>query len=126
MSKILLVEDNEMNREGLSRLLVKRGFQVIVAEDGLRAIQLAQESSPDIIIMDVEIPGIDGYEAIKNIRSYEQERGLPQVPILVLTAHALLSDKLTAEEAGCTAFECKPVKFKSLLERVKNLLGSGE
>jgi len=122
MKRILLVEDNELNREGLYRLFTKRGYEILQAEDGESAVRMAINDSPDLILMDVSIPGIDGYEATRTIRAYEAAHNLSQVPIIALTAHAMLQDRLTAEEAGCTDFETKPVDIKRLAEKIEKSL----
>ena len=119
MSRILLVEDNEMNRDCLSRLLIRRGFEVICAEDGETAIELAQSSAPDLILMDISLPGLDGYQATRTLRASGRD---PQVPIIALTAHAMTSDREKAMEAGCTDFESKPVEFTRLLGKIQSYL----
>jgi CheY-like chemotaxis protein len=119
MAKILLVEDDELNRECLSRLLVRRGFEVITAEDGETAIALAQSASPALILMDINLPGIDGYQATRAIRALETTG---QVPIIALTAHAMASDRDRAVQAGCTAYETKPVELARLLGKIQDLL----
>lgn len=116
MAKILLVEDNEMNRDSLSRLLARRGFDMVFAEDGEEAVRIAQEALPDLILMDISLPRMDGYEATRLLRGMETTRA---IPIIALTAHAMTSDREKALEAGCTDFESKPVEFARLLEKIQ-------
>ena len=120
MTKILLVEDNEMNRDMLSRRLQKRGFDVIVAVDGEEGVAKAQAESPALVIMDMSLPGIDGWEATRRIRAGESTRG---IPVIALTAHALTSDRERALEAGCNDFDTKPVELPRLLAKIETLLG---
>ena len=120
MPKILLVEDNEMNRDVMFRLLSRRGYQVVFAEDGELAIERAQEEKPDLVLMDISLPKIDGYEATRRLRSLEAGR---TVPIIALTAHAMTSDREKAFEAGCSDFETKPVEFPRLLAKIESHLG---
>jgi CheY-like chemotaxis protein len=122
MSKILLVEDNEMNRDVLSRLLQKRGFTVILAEDGEAAVATALRELPDIILMDISLPVLDGYEATRLLR---QAASLRDVPVIALTAHALSGDRQKALDAGCTDYETKPVEFARLLAKLEAYLGGG-
>lgn len=116
MAKILLVEDNEMNRDSLSRLLARRGFDMVFAEDGEEAVRIAQEALPNLILMDISLPRMDGYEATRLLRGMETTRA---IPIIALTAHAMTSDREKALEAGCTDFESKPVEFARLLEKIQ-------
>jgi two-component system, cell cycle response regulator DivK len=116
MAKLLLVEDNEMNRDSLSRLLSRRGFEVLFAEDGEEAVKMAKETLPDLILMDISLPRMDGYEATRLLRGEEATRA---IPIIALTAHAMTSDREKALEAGCTDFESKPVEFARLLEKIQ-------
>lgn len=122
MTKILLVEDNEMNRDVLSRLLQKRGFTVVLAEDGEAAVATALRELPDIILMDISLPVLDGYEATRLLR---QAPSLREVPVIALTAHALSGDRQKALDAGCTDYETKPVEFARLLAKVEAYLGGG-
>ena len=118
MARILLVEDNEMNRDMLSRRLIRKGFDVTVAQDGLEALDAAQ-SQPDLILMDMSLPGIDGWEATRRLK------GSPltaHIPVIALTAHALTDDREKAARAGCDAYETKPVEFPRLLETIERLL----
>ena len=122
MTKILLIEDNELNRDMLSRRLRKRGFEVVTAVDGETGITMAQTEAPAIILMDVSLPGIDGWEATRRLRSAAQTR---QIPILALTAYATVGDRETALAAGCDDFDTKPIELGRLLEKIGALLSSG-
>ena len=121
MTKILLVEDNEMNRDMLSRRLQKRGFDVEVAVDGAEGVALAKEQRPDLILMDLSLPGLDGWEAARRIKA---DAGLAGTPVIALTAHAMEGDREKALEAGCDDFDTKPVELPRLLEKMAKLLGS--
>jgi len=116
MSRILLVEDNEMNRDVLSRLLKRRGYELIFAEDGEEALEVVLTQRPDLILMDISLPRMDGHEATRRLRSQPDFRDLP---IIALTAHAMASDREKALEAGCTDYETKPVDFPRLLEKIE-------
>ncbi len=120
MTKILLVEDNEMNRDVMFRLLSRRGYQVVFAEDGEAAIDQAIQEKPDLVLMDISLPKIDGYEATRRLRELESSK---EIPIIALTAHAMTSDREKAFEAGCTDFETKPVEFPRLLAKIESHLG---
>jgi two-component system cell cycle response regulator DivK len=117
--KILLVEDNEMNRDMLSRRLIKRGFEVPMAEDGQRAVDMAASEAPDLILMDISLPIIDGYAATRAIRA---NAGTAQIPIIALTANANESDRNEAIAAGCNDYDTKPVDVTRLLEKINALL----
>lgn len=119
MPKILLVEDNEMNRDMLSRRLVKRGFEVVIAVDGLIGLAMATSERPDLILMDMSLPGLSGWEASQKIRA---DPAIAHVPIIALTAHAMAEDRDRALAAGCNEFETKPVDLASLLVKVDALL----
>lgn len=114
MPTLLLVEDNEMNRDVLGRLLARRGYSVVVAEDGEAAVRMALAEPPDLILMDISLPSVDGYEATRRIRA----SGLA-VPIIALTAHAMTSDRDRALAAGCSDYEAKPVEFQRLLQKIR-------
>ena len=116
MPKILIVEDNEMNRDMLSRRLVKKGYDVTVALDGLEGVAAAASQRPDLILMDVGLPGIDGHEAIRRIRA---QPDLARIPIIALTAHAMSDDRAKAIEAGCDDYDTKPVDLPRLLGKVE-------
>lgn len=120
MSRILLVEDNELNRDSLSRLLRRQGFEVIMAEDGEQAVQMALNENPEIVLMDIGLPLLDGYGATLRIRA---EPGFDLLPIIALTAHALQKDQDRAMEVGCNEFETKPIEFPRLLLKINRLLG---
>ena len=120
MAKILLVEDNEMNRDVMSRLLSRRGYQVVFAEDGEAAIDQAMIEKPDLVLMDISLPKIDGYEATRRLRNTEAGK---DIPIIALTAHAMTSDREKAFQAGCSDFETKPVEFPRLLAKIASYLG---
>jgi two-component system, cell cycle response regulator DivK len=119
MHKILLVEDNPMNRDMLSRRLVKRGFEVVTAEDGLQGVDSAISHLPDLVLMDMSLPGIDGWEATRRLKALEVTRS---IPVIALTAHAMAEDRATALAAGCDDFDTKPVDFARLLDKMNALL----
>jgi CheY-like chemotaxis protein len=120
-TKLLLVEDNEMNRDMLTRRLQRRGFQVLPALDGETALSVARESSPDLILMDIGLPGKSGWDATRSLKHDPRTR---QIPIVALTAHALSSDREQALAAGCDAFETKPVEIDRLLRTIESLLSA--
>lgn len=120
-SKILLVEDNEMNRDMLSRRLALRSYEVVFAVTGEEAVQLAATSQPDLILMDLSLPVMDGWEATRRIRQAEEGKA---TPIIALTAHALHSDRDRALAAGCNDFDTKPVDMKRLLSKIEALLAA--
>ena len=122
MQRVLLVEDNVMNQEGFSRLLIKRGYEVIVANDGTTALTLYRDLKPDLILMDVSLPDIDGFEVTSVIRSIERESSLRPIPIIAITAHAMLQDRQRAKEAGCSDFEPKPMDFRRLFQKIDSFL----
>lgn len=121
MPRILLVEDNEMNRDMLSRRLVRRGHVVEIAVDGVEGVTRANEGGWDLILMDMNLPETDGWEATRRIRAAEKER---KVPIIALTAHAMSGDRDKALEAGCDDYDTKPVDLERLLGKMATLLGS--
>jgi len=121
MSKILLVEDNEMNRDMLSRRLERKGFEVVMAVDGQAGIDMASSASPDLILMDLSLPIIDGWEATRRIKA---DSATQHIPVIALTAHAMTGDEEKAREAGCDDYDTKPVNLNRLLEKIGNLLGS--
>src|SRR5688572_14812106 len=116
MAKILVVEDNDLNREMLSRRLVKRGYELVYAGDGQEAVEKAVAARPDLILMDMSLPVMDGWEATRRIR---ENAALAAVPIIALTAHAMSGDREKAIEAGCNDYEPKPVELPSLLEKIE-------
>ena len=119
MTKILLVEDNEFNRDMLSRRLQRRGFEVSIAEDGELGIAAAHTNRPDLILMDMDLPVIDGWEATRRLKSDNTTRA---IPIIALTAHALQSDCDRAFQAGCDDFATKPIEFTLLIEKINRAL----
>ena len=122
MSKILLVEDNEMNRDMLSRRLQRKGFEVVMAVDGQAGVEMASSASPDLILMDLSLPIIDGWEATRRIKA---DAATQKIPVIALTAHAMAGDEQKAIEAGCDDYDTKPVDLKRLLGKIENFLGAG-
>lgn len=120
MTKILLVEDDEMNRDMLSRRLVKRGYEVTIATDGEQGVELARTGSPDLILMDMSLPVMDGWTATRTLKDDEATAG---IPVIALTAHAMAGDEEKALAAGCDDFDTKPIELKRLLEKMEKLLG---
>jgi len=120
MSKILLVEDNEMNRDMLTRRLERKGFEVVIAVDGQAGIDMASSTSPDIILMDLSLPIIDGWEATRQIKA---DPATQSIPVIALTAHAMAGDEQKALAAGCDDYDTKPIDLKRLLGKIENLLG---
>lgn len=125
MPKILLVEDNEMNRDMLSRRLQRRGFEVVCALDGQEALNLAEAECPDLILMDMSLPVLDGWEATRQLRAHE-DATLRRIPVIALTAHAMASDEQEALAAGCDDFDTKPVELPRLLAKMQALLEAGD
>lgn len=121
MKTVLLVEDNEMNRDMLSRRLEKRGYAVTTATDGEQACELAFSVHPDIILMDLSLPVMDGWEATRRIKSNPM---LSYIPVIALTAHAVTGDRERSLAAGCDDYETKPINFPSLLEKIAKHLGT--
>ena len=121
MSKILLVEDNEMNRDMLSRRLIRRGYEVIIAIDGESGLALAESVTPDLILMDMSLPILDGWEAARRLKS---SQATSNIPIIALTAHAMSSDRDKAIQAGCDEYDTKPVELSRLIEKIERLLGA--
>ena len=121
MAKILIVEDNDMNRDMLSRRLGRKGFDIVMAEDGAQGVDMANSESPDLILMDMSLPVLDGWEATKKIKSTESTES---IPIIALTAHAMDSDREKALAAGCDDYDTKPVELPRLLDKINQLLGS--
>ena len=119
MSKILLVEDNEMNRDMLSRRLKRKGFEVVLAEDGQQGVDRATADPPDLILMDLSLPVMDGWEATRVLKGGD---GTRDIPVIALTAHAMDGDRDKAMEAGCDDYDTKPVNFARLLEKINALL----
>jgi CheY-like chemotaxis protein len=119
MPKILLVEDNEMNRDMLSRRLQKRGYEVVIAEDGEQGVRLAQSETPALVLMDMSLPVLDGWEATRQLKADPVTRF---IPVIALTAHAMAGDRERALEAGADDFDTKPVELTRLLEKIEALL----
>jgi CheY-like chemotaxis protein len=122
MPKILLVEDNEMNRDMLSRRLERRGYRVAIALDGEQGVLMAGSEAPDLILMDMSLPVLDGWEAARQLKAAPGTRA---IPIIALTAHAMVGDREKAIEAGCDDYDTKPVEFQRLLEKVEAILAKG-
>ena len=123
MAKVLLVEDNEMNRDMLSRRLIRRGFQVVFAMDGQQGVDLARSERPDIILMDMSLPVIDGWEATRRVKADDATRS---VPVIGLTAHAMAGDREKAIEAGCDDNDTKPVELDRLIGKIERLIGAAK
>ena len=119
MTKILLVEDNEMNRDMLARRLKRKGFEVAIAVDGESGLALAASETPDIVLMDMGLPGIDGWEATRRLKANDDTAHLP---VIGLTAHAMATDRARSLEAGCDEFETKPIDLPRLLDKITRLL----
>ena len=119
MVKILLVEDNEMNRDMLSRRLLRKGFEVVMAVDGGQAVSMAESEHPDLILMDMSLPVIDGWEATRRVKA---AKATAHIPIIALTAHAMSGDREKALGAGCDDYDTKPIEMPRLLEKIDALL----
>jgi len=119
MPKILLVEDNEMNRDMLSRRLQRRGYSVIIAHDGEQGLALASSETPDLILMDISLPVMDGWQVTRLLKS---NQNTCHIPVIALTAHAMVSDRQKAFETGCDDYDTKPVEIDRLSEKIENLL----
>lgn len=119
MTRILLVEDNEWNRDMLTRRLERKGFEVTCATNGTQAVDMARSSAPDLVLMDMGLPELDGWEATRLIKADPANGGLP---VIALTAHAMPGDRDGALAAGCDDYETKPVEFASLLQKIQALL----
>jgi CheY-like chemotaxis protein len=120
MPKILLVEDNEMNRDMLSRRLQRRGYEVVIAVDGQEGVAMAQAEAPDLILMDMSLPVMDGWEATRRLKAASETMA---IPVLALTAHAMSGDREKAMEAGCDDYDAKPIDLPRLLVKIEALLG---
>ena len=119
MPKILLVEDNEMNRDMLSRRLIRKGFEVVLAVDGQSGVEMTKTHAPDLVLMDMSLPVLDGWEATRRLKADDATR---QIPVIALTAHAMSSDREKALEAGCDDYDTKPVDLPRLLAKIQALL----
>jgi CheY-like chemotaxis protein len=121
MVKILLVEDNEMNRDMLTRRLQRKGYEVVIAVDGEEAVRIAQSQTADLILMDIRLPVMDGWEAIRRIKIMPETQS---IPIIALTAHAMVGDMEKCVEAGCDDYDTKPINLPRLLEKMQVLLNN--
>ena len=119
MPKILLVEDNEMNRDMLSRRLARKGYEIVCAVDGAQGVAMATSESPDLILMDMSLPVMDGWEATRTLKADESTRA---IPVIALTAHAMEGDEQKARDAGCADYDTKPIEFPRLLGKIEALL----
>jgi CheY-like chemotaxis protein len=119
MTKVLLVEDNEESRDGLSRHLRRKGYAVVLAVDGRQGVDVARAEVPDLILMDMSLPVLDGWEATRQLKAAPQTRG---IPVIALTAHAMAGDRERALEAGCDDYDTKPIEFPRLLAKIEALL----
>ena len=119
MSSILLVEDNEMNRDMLKRRLERRDFTVLVAEDGLKGVAMTSSEKPDLVLMDMSLPEMDGWTATRELKANDEVK---HIPVIALTAHAMSGDREKALEAGCDDYETKPIDFERLLSKINDLL----
>jgi two-component system, cell cycle response regulator DivK len=119
MAKVLLVEDNEESRDGLSRYLRRKGYEVLVAVDGRQAVDVARAEAPNLILMDMSLPVLDGWEATRQLKAAPETRG---VPVIALTAHAMAGDREKALEAGCDDYDAKPIEFQRLVAKIESLL----
>jgi len=122
MPKILLVEDNEMNRDMLSRRLLRRGYEVIIAVDGQQGVDLAGSAQPNVILMDMSLPVIDGWEATRRIKA---DPATKAIPVIALTAHAMAGDREQALAAGCDDYDTKPIDLTRLLPKIEKYAGPG-
>jgi CheY-like chemotaxis protein len=122
MPTILLVEDNELNRDMLSRRLVRKGYDVVIAEDGAKGLSAATDGKPDLILMDMSLPVLDGWEATRRLKAEPETRA---IPVIALTAHAMSSDREKAVAAGCDDYDTKPVELERLLAKIERLLQAG-
>ena len=120
MTKILIVEDNEMNRDMLSRRLARRGYQIVLAVDGGEGIAMATAESPDLILMDMSLPVVDGWEATRRLKAEAPTRA---IPVIGLTAHAMAGDREKVLAAGCDDYDTKPIELPRLLQKIEALLG---
>jgi CheY-like chemotaxis protein len=119
MPKVLLVEDNEENRDGLSRHLRRKGYEIVLAVDGRQGLDVARAEAPDLILIDMSLPVLDGWEATRQLKAGSATRG---IPVIALTAHAMAGDREKALEAGCDDYDTKPIEFPRLLTKIESLL----
>jgi CheY-like chemotaxis protein len=122
MPRILLVEDNELNRDMLSRRLARRGYEVLIATDGAEGVAMAEREKPDLVLMDMSLPVLDGWEATRRLKAAP---ATCSIPVIALTAHAMANDGQKARQAGCDDYDTKPVELPRLLEKIERLLGLG-
>lgn len=122
MPKILLVEDNEMNRDMLSRRLSRRGYEIVIAVDGQQGVDLATSEQPALVLMDMSLPVIDGWEATRRIKASDTTR---HIPVIALTAHAMAGDREQALAAGCDDYDTKPIDLERLLPKILKYAGPG-
>jgi two-component system, cell cycle response regulator DivK len=120
MTRILLVEDNEMNRDMLSRRLSRRGFEVLIAENGQSGVDLTVSERPDLVLMDMSLPVMDGWEATRRIKAND---ALKHIPIIAVTSHAMVGDEVEARKAGCDDYLSKPIDEDALMKKIKHFLG---
>ena len=123
MVKILLVEDNEMNRDMLSRRLVRKKFEVVIAVDGVEGVEMSISKAPNIIIMDMSLPELDGWEATRRIKANPETKS---IPVIAMTAHAMTGDREKCLQAGCDDYDTKPVELSRLLDKIKNLISKNQ
>jgi CheY-like chemotaxis protein len=123
MPKVLLVEDNVENRDALSRRLQRRGYDVVIATDGKQGVAMAHAEAPDVILLDISLPEMDGWEVARTLEASEATRG---IPVIALTAHAMAGDREKALEVGCDDYHTKPVQFPRLLAQIEALLEKGK
>lgn len=119
MPRVLLVEDNELNRDMLSRRLTRRDFEIVVAEDGIEGVRQATDAKPDLILLDMSLPGLDGWEVARRLKA---DPGTSAIPIIALTAHAMAGDRERALQAGCDDYDTKPIELPRLLDKIASLL----
>jgi two-component system cell cycle response regulator DivK len=121
MTTILIVEDNEMNRDMLSRRLERKGYQILIAVDGQMGVDVARAKKPDLVLMDMSLPVVDGWEATRRMKA---DVALKHIPVIALTAHAMANDRAKALEAGCNDYDTKPIELPRLLGKIETLLSS--
>jgi len=121
MTTILIVEDNEMNRDMLSRRLERKGYTILIAVDGAEGVDVTRAQMPDLILMDMSLPVVDGWEATRRIKADEK---LKHIPVIALTAHAMANDREKALDAGCDEYDTKPIELPRLLGKIESLLAS--
>ena len=119
MTTVLIVEDNEMNRDMLSRRLQRKGYEVLIAVDGEKGLEVARANMPDLILMDMSLPVVDGWEATRRLKA---DGALKRIPVIALTAHAMANDRQKALDAGCDDYDTKPIEFPSLMAKIEGLL----